>query len=240
MDYLADLINKTAPCKNRFVVTESVFSTEGSIAPFDEIYRLSLENDIIPFIDDSHGIGVIGKSGKGILEEKHISHYEGIYTASTGKAPGVSGGFVSSNSQIIDYLKYSAPGLIYSTAIPPVLISGIIKALEIISRDGKNMTQTLSDNKHYLYDHLQKNNFNLTHSEACICSLISGSNDNTFRICKALFDEKILTTPFIYPSVAKNKGIIRMIPRIDLNHEQMDHVIRSFIKIRDLNPELFK
>lgn len=240
VDYLADLIRKSQGFNNRFVATESVFSTEGSIAPFGEIYQLALENDVIPIIDDSHGIGVIGKSGKGILEAKNIANYAGIYTASTGKALGVSGGFVSSSYEIIEFLRYSSPGLLYSTAIPPTLIAGIIKALEIVSRDGMELTQSLSANKSYLYDSLRGHGFAIIPSEAFICSLITGSNENTFRICRALFEAKILTTPFIYPSVAKNKGVIRMIPRIDLSKEQMDHVVSALIRIRESNPELFR
>lgn len=237
--YLADLINKTDPDKKRFIATESVFSTEGSIAPFDEIYALALENDIIPIIDDSHGIGVIGKTGKGILEEKNIKHYEGIYTASTGKALGITGGFVSSTHQMIEYLKYNTPGLMYSTAIAPTLIAGIMKAIELIVRDGSKLVKQLSDHKNYLFTQLLTHGFVLTDSQAFICSLITGSNEKTLSLCKALFEEKILTTPFIYPSVQKNMGVIRMIPRVDMNQQHLDDVINALIKIRRQNPVLF-
>lgn len=239
VEYLSDLIKKSNGFSNRFVATESVFSTEGSIAPFDEIYKLALENDVVPIIDDSHGIGVIGKSGKGILEEKNIKNFKGIYTASTGKAIGVSGGFVSSSYPIIEFLRYSSPGLLYSTALAPTLIAGIIKALEIITRDGEALIRTLSENKNYLYENLHKHKFPLIQSEANICSLMTGSNENTFRICNALFEAKILSTAFIYPSVAQNKGLIRMIPRVDLKKDQMDRVLMIYLKTRENNPELF-
>lgn len=240
VEHLSELIKKSVNYKNRFVATESVFSTEGSIAPFDEIYSLALEEDVIPIVDDSHGIGVIGESGKGILEEKHIVDYEGIYTASTGKALGVSGGFVSSNSQIIEFLRYSSPGLLYSTALPPSLLAGTIKALEIVSRDGKELVKALAHNKNYLYDNLLNNGYMLMPSEAYICSLLAGTNEQTLRITMELTESKVLTTPFIYPSVTKNNGVIRMIPRVDLSKNQMDYVISTLIKIRETNPKLFK
>ena len=239
VDYLAALIARSQGFEKRFVITESVFSTEGSIAPFDEIYRLALEHDVIPVIDDSHGIGVIGASGKGILEEKHIASYEGVYTASTGKALGVAGGIVSGNAQIIEYLRYSSPGLLYSTALAPTLIAGTLKALEIVARDGIKLVRALADNQRYLHENLQRQGFAMLPSEAFICSLSAGSNETSFRICKALFDAMILTTPFIYPSVAKNRGVIRMIPRVDLSREQMDYVLRTFARIRTEHPELF-
>lgn len=240
VEHLSDLIRKSGHYKNRFIATESVFSTEGNIAPFDRIYKLALEHDVIPIIDDSHGIGVIGKTGKGILEEKNISNYEGIYTASTGKALGVAGGFVSSNYQIIEFLRYSSPGLLYSTAIPPTMLAGTIKALKIITGEGENLVRKLSENKNYLYENLQNNGFSIVPSQAYICSLLAGSNEKTFRISMSLLDGRILTTPFIYPSVAKNNGVIRMIPRVDLNRDQMDHVITTLIKQREHSPELFR
>jgi len=239
VDYLRELVRRPEKFQNRFVATESVFSTEGSIAPFDLIYDLAMEHDLIPIVDDSHGIGVIGQTGRGILEEKQIKNYAGIYTASTGKALGISGGFVCSSYHIIEFLRYSSPGLLYSTALPPALIAGTIKALEIVSREGREMVQRLSLNKDYLYERLQGSGFRLCTSEAFICSLLAGSNESTFRIYLALFDEGVLTTPFIYPSVAKKQGVIRMIPRIDLNREQMDHVITSLLSIREKHPELF-
>lgn len=240
VEYLQKLIKRSENFNNRFVVTESVFSTEGSIAPFDEIYDLAQTNEVISIIDDSHGIGVIGETGKGILEEKKIENFDGIYTASTGKALGVSGGIVSSSYKVIEFFKYYSSSLIYSTALAPALIAGTLQSLQIINIEGKKMVQTLSQNKRYLSEKLQKSGFNLMNSEAFICSILTGSNENTFRVCKSLFEKNILTTPFIYPSVSKNKGIIRMIPRIDLSQNQMDYVIRSFEEIREKNSELFE
>ena len=239
LEHLQELIGKSTGYANRFVATESVFSTEGSIAPFADIYRLAMEHEVIPIIDDSHGIGVIGKTGKGILETQNIHGYEGIYTASTGKALGVSGGFVCGSNRIIEYLKYSSQGLLYSTAIPPALIAGTIAALEIISREGSRLVNILAENKSYLWDKLHEQGFRVLNGEASICSLLAGSTENTFRIYQALLSAEILTTPFIYPSVAKNKGVIRMIPRIDLDHGQMDYLVQTLLFTRDNHPELF-
>jgi len=100
-------------------VTESVFSTEGALAPFSELYALCLRYGALPVIDDSHGIGVIGKSGRGILEYSGIKDYQGIYTASLGKALAVAGGVVSGKSSLINYMRYFTSHLIYSTAIMP-------------------------------------------------------------------------------------------------------------------------
>ena len=115
-----------------FVVTESVFSTEGSIAPFDEICRLCAQYNAIPIVDDSHGIGVIGKNGRGILEYKNIRGYDGIYTASLGKALANAGGVIAGRADFIEYLRYNCSGLIYSTALAPVNAGGLLASIAII------------------------------------------------------------------------------------------------------------
>ncbi len=239
MEHLGALLRGSGSYYNRFIATESVFSTEGSIAPFDRIYELALEFDAVPIVDDSHGIGVIGRTGKGILEEKKIADFEGIYTVSTGKALGISGGFVCGSKKLMELLRYTSSGLLYSTAIPPTLIAGTIKALEIVQRDGETMVRALKANKEYLYTRLKEQDFHLCEGEASICSMVTGTNERTFRIHKSLFEEGIMTTPFVYPSVGRDRGVLRMIPRIDLAKEDLDRVILAFCKIRDAHPEWF-
>ena len=237
MNHLEKLINHSESYSSRFVITESVFSTEGSIAPFNAINALAKKYGLIPIIDDSHGIGVIGRTGRGILEEKQITEFSGIYTASIGKALGIAGGVVAGNQQLIEFLKYSSPGLIYSTSIPPVLIAGIITALDVVTEMGDNYVKKLAKAKKYIYDNLQKLGLKLSVGEAFICSVICGSNLATFQLCKALYEKQIITTPFIYPSVSKNKGIVRMILRIDLEQQQLDEIIEAFAEVARDYPE---
>jgi len=240
MDHLRKIMTKTSDYNNVFVVTESVFSTEGSIAPFDIICDICKKYDAIPIIDDSHGIGVIGKSGRGILEEKGIEDFEGIYTASTGKALGIAGGVVCSVFEVIEFLRYNSSSLLYSTAIPPVLLSATSKALEILDITGRELVEKLNRNRDFLLKNLTELGYKVTDSEAPICSVIAGTGENTFLMSKLLYDMKILTTPFIFPSVAKNKGVIRMIPRADLTEKQLEEIIKVFKTIKLENPQLFE
>ncbi|GAB1366687.1 hypothetical protein MASR1M36_15580 [Candidatus Cloacimonadaceae bacterium] len=129
--------------------------------------------------------------------------------------------------------------MLYSTALPPALIAGTQKALEIVDKEGARLVQKLLDNKRYLWERLDKHGFQVLKGEASICSLLAGSTEKTLRIYQALFDARILTTPFIYPSVAKNKGVIRMIPRIDLAESHLDHLIQILLDTRENLPELF-
>jgi 7-keto-8-aminopelargonate synthetase-like enzyme len=113
MDYLEMLLKNSRPHRTVFVVTESVFSTEGSIAAFREINDLSLKYGAIPVVDDSHGIGVLGSSGKGILEYAGIADYQGVYTASLGKALANMGGVICGKAQMLQWMKYYSSNLVY-------------------------------------------------------------------------------------------------------------------------------
>lgn len=211
-----------------YVVTESVFSTEGSIAPFKSIVELSYKYNAVPIIDDSHGIGVIGKNGRGILEHSGILVYKGIYTASLGKSMGNLGGIISGEKKIIDYLRYYSTHLVYSTAIPPSILAGISEAIKIINEDFHGLSERLWNHYKTLREALQECGYHLSSSEAPIISVITGTAENTFLFAKELYKRNILATPFVFPSVPKNKGVIRLIAGANFKEATILDVISVF------------
>ena len=228
LDSLEKILKKCDAYRQIFVITESVFSTEGSIAPFKQIIELCEKYQALPVVDDSHGIGVLGEHGRGILEQQDINNYEGIYTASLGKSIGNMGGMVSGKKSLIDYIRYNSPHLIYSTALPPIIFAGIDEALRIIRDNFWELSSKMWKHCHSLRDALLKYNYNLTPGEAPIVSVITGGPEATFLFAKELFKHNILSTPFIYPSVPRNRGVIRLIAGANLTEPIIDKVIGVF------------
>ncbi|MCK4667638.1 aminotransferase class I/II-fold pyridoxal phosphate-dependent enzyme [Candidatus Dependentiae bacterium] len=228
MAHLEKLLKSSNKYSNIFVVTESVFSTEGSIAPFDEIVNLCQKYKAIPVIDDSHGIGVIGKTGRGILEEKNIKDYFGIYTTSLGKALAGAGGVISGKKELIRALRYSCSGLIYSTALPPPVIQGLLKVLEILKEESVQILKKMWKYKKLISKTLKEVGFKLAEGSAPITSIIGGDTKTTVEITKALFKGKILTTPFVPPSVPNNSGKIRIIAGANLKKSSIDQALDFF------------
>jgi 7-keto-8-aminopelargonate synthetase-like enzyme len=226
------LLNKMTAYEKVFVVTESVFSTEGSIAPFREIYRLCKKFSAIPVVDDSHGIGVIGKNGKGILSHSGIANYEGIYTASLGKALANNCGVIGGSSELIRYLSFFSPHLVYSTAVQPAVLSGIVRTLEIIRDEYEEKAARIFNYSSMIRNSLNDNGFRVAKSEAPITSLITRSTEETIAFARLLFINDILSTPFVYPSVPRNDGRIRMIAGANLKEESIDRVMKLFRNIR--------
>jgi glycine C-acetyltransferase len=226
------LLKKMTGYEKVFVVTESVFSTEGSIAPFAEINRLCMQYNAIPVVDDSHGIGVIGKNGNGILSHSGIVNYEGIYTASLGKALANNCGIVGGSRELIRYLSYFSPHLVYSTAVQPAVLSGIIKTLEIVSSEYEEKASRIFGYASMIRSALSENGFQVANSEAPITSLITRTSEETIAFARILFTNDILSTPFVYPSVPKNDGRIRMIAGANLKEESIERVMKLFRNIR--------
>lgn len=231
INHLAKLLERASGYRRIFVVTESVFSAEGSIAPFDKIVDLCYQYNAISVIDDAHGIGVIGKSGRGILEEKNIKDFQGIYTASLGKALANTGGFISGKKELIEYLKYLCSGLVFSTAISPAVLGGVDKVLDIVEEEFHSRSEKIWQYKKVLTECLEECGFELDKSEAPIISLVGGGFESTIKLAKKLYDNGILSTPYIPPAVPPNGGRVRLVPCANLKESTIKKALEIFKKI---------
>lgn len=227
MGHLEKVLQRSQKYKHIFVATESVFSTEGSIAPLDKILELCEKFNAMPIVDDSHGIGVIGDNGKGILEHFHIKDFNGIYTASLGKALANSGGMVSASKNKVEVLRHYCPHLIYSTAITPASLGGINAALDVIKKDFEMIKTVLWEYKNEIGEASDLFLDSLTPINA----LRTGDARTTLLVAKKLFEQGIYTTPFIEPSVPKNEGVVRMIAGAGLTKKQVCYAAN---KIREI------
>ncbi len=235
MDYLEMLLKKSRNFRTLFVVTESVFSTEGTIASFKEINNLCLRYDAIPVIDDSHGIGVLGPNGRGILEYAGITDYQGIYTASLGKALANIGGMVSGKASLIGWMQYYSSNLVYSTALLPSALAGIGKVLEIIRTDFPRLSHQMWKTKQRVKIALEQAGFDLTNGPAPITSIRAGNIQETIQLAKSFWDHRIMTTPFVYPSVPLNEGRIRLIAGANMREETLQLAEERISQIGQIN-----
>jgi len=225
MDHLESLLSRKLCTGQVFVVTESVFSTEGSLAPFGKINMLCEKYGAIPVVDDSHGIGVLGRDGSGILSHFGIDNYGGIYTASLGKALGVTGGVIGGKASLIRYLRFSTSHLIYSTAISPASLMALLRVLSIIRDEFKPLSEMLWSYTDWLWEGLTGEGFVLTDSQTPINSIKSGNSLKTLQLAKWFYEEGIITTPFIYPSVPEREGRIRLIAGANLKASSIERVL---------------
>jgi 7-keto-8-aminopelargonate synthetase-like enzyme len=226
MDALEYLLTHRNGHPHVFVVTESVFSTEGSIAPFAELYRLCLEHGATPVVDDSHGIGVLGAHGGGILEHAGITDFQGVYTSSLGKALANNCGVVGGARHLTHYLRYFSPHLVYSTAVAPCVLAGITRTLEILAVEAPERLARVYRYAARIRAALLEAGFAIVDGEAPINSIKGATPEMTIATAKALSEHGIVATPFVFPSVPKREGRVRMIAGANLHDETIERATR--------------
>ena len=220
----------------KFVVLEGLYSTNGDTPPLKEICQAAKENDAFVIVDDAHGLGVLGREGRGILELTDTYYDVDLVTGSFGKAIGTFGGFVAGKAAVIDGFRYKAPMYFYSTALPPVIAGATRAALRYVTQHPE-LREKIQAFARRLYTALDAMRFRLTPSTTPLVSVIFQTSENTFLATKMLSEHGIYVVPFIPPSVAKNTARVRLTLNALLDEEALDQTIAAFDDIRKAKPE---
>jgi glycine C-acetyltransferase len=216
--------------KRAIVITDGIFSMRGDYAPLDAIvdickkYDSKYEEGVITVVDDSHGVGSFGKTGRGT--EEYTDTKVDILVATLGKALGVNGGYVVANSTIIDYLRETAAFYIYSNPITAAEAAASMKALEILdSERGLKLLEHMRGLTKRFEDGLQQLGFEILSSEHPVVPLMIRDTEKTTELVKFLFDNGILATGLNYPVVPKGDEEIRCQITADQTENDIDHVL---------------
>lgn len=211
--------------KRAVVVTDGIFSMRGDYANLDKIveicrrYEAGYEEGIITIVDDSHGVGAFGKTGRGV--EEYTNTRADILVATLGKALGVNGGYVASNKAVINYLRETAPFYIYSNPITPSEAATALKSLEILdSPEGVRLLERLQRLTAHLREGLKQLGYETLPGEHPIVPLMVRDTKKTFQMVKYLFDNGILVTGLNYPVVPKGDEEIRF--QVSATHTEKD------------------
>jgi 8-amino-7-oxononanoate synthase len=197
-EVLEGLLNASS-AKTKIVVTDSVFSMDGDLAPLPALLALCERHDAWLVIDDAHGFGVLGDKGHGALEHFKMRSPNLIYMGTLGKAAGVGGAFVAAHATVIEWLVQRARPYIYTTAAPPALSHALLASLDIITgEEGASRRAHLRQLVAQLQDALRLKRWQLLPSQTAIQPVIIGPNDEALRAA-ALLHEQGFWVPAIRP-----------------------------------------
>ena len=206
--------------KNKLIVTDSVFSMDGDLAPLPLLYQLAERYDAWLVIDDAHAFGVLGPQGQGSLAHFGLPAAQRILLMGTlGKAAGVGGAFVAGSQLAIDTLLNKGRSYIFTTAAPPAMACALQKSLQLI-RDGDALRKQLFARIAQLRDGLAGLPWPLLPSATAIQPLIIGDNEATLALSRSLW-EKGLWTPAIRPPTVP-KGTARLRISVSAAHTEAD------------------
>lgn len=229
---LEEILKRSQDYRMRFIVVEGLYSTEGDIPPLDKIVELAKRYNAFIIVDDAHGVGVLGKEGRGIMEVFNVFGDVDLVTGSLGKALATFGGFLAGKAKIIDFFRYKSTMLIYSTALPPSIAASAIASVDIV-KNHPELREIIWRYRDRLYTSLKRMGYHLTKSAAPVFSVIFESTEKTIEITKALFERGVYVTPFVPPSVPKRSPRIRLIPTANLKEEDIEQVIRVFKEVKE-------
>ena len=191
---------------NTIVVTESVFSMDGDLAPVDDLLALTSKLNIHLYIDEAHATGVFGKNGMGLVNNPTAKT---IIMGTFSKGGGSLGAYIACSEEIKNYLVNYCAGIIYSTALPPPVLASIQAALDLIP-DMDIQRKTLLQQSAFLREELLKIGFNLGSSNSHIISLLIGDNKSALSLSRHLENNKIYAPAIRPPTVPENTARIRL------------------------------
>jgi glycine C-acetyltransferase len=233
---MADLrraLETTKGERNRVVMTDGVFSMEGSLAPLPEMIKLAREFDGFLVVDESHGTGVLGKTGRGTAEELGVFGKIDAYTSTLGKALGGShGGFTTGPKVLIDYLRQKSRPYLFSNTLPPAVVMGSMAALDLLEKDNSFVTR-LHDNTAYFRKALTSKGVNVREGIHPIVPILIGDTAKAIAMSSELLDRGVYVSGFGFPVVPQGQARLRCQISAAHTKEQLDRAITAIVELAD-------
>ncbi len=214
----------------KLVVTDGVFSMHGRIAPLPDLVQVCREHGAHLMIDDAHGVGVLGATGRGIEEHFGMPGSVDVLMGTLSKALGSVGGYVCGDEDMITYLRWFAPSGLFTTSLPAPLCAGIKAALEVIVSEPEHRVR-LWENIRYFVPAIRDAGFIVPPAESPIVTMYIGRQKLLWDVSRELFDAGIKCGNVIYPAVGKNDCILRFTLSSAHDRSDLDFAIDTLTRI---------
>ena len=216
--------------KGKLIVVDGVFSMEGDIANLPDIVSLSQQYGARLMVDDAHGIGVLGKTGRGTAEHFGLEDRVELIMGTYSKSLASIGGFISGDADIIHYIKHHARSLIFSASPPPASIASVSAALDIIEHEPDRRERLWTITRKML-DSFSQLGFETGASETPIIPVIVGEDIKAFTMAMMLQEEGVFANVAVTPAVPSGQALIRTSYMATHTDEHLDQVLSAFEKV---------
>ena len=239
MSDLEEKLKETSNCRSRIIVTDGVFSMDGTIAQLDKIVALAKKYKSLILIDECHSSGFMGEKGRGVHELKQVMGDIDIITGTLGKAlGGASGGFTSGRREIIDILRQKSRPYLFSNTLAPSIVGASLKVFEILEKDN-SLIKKLHDNTIYFREQMTKIGFDIIKGTHPIVPIMLYDAVKAKEMSEQLLKRGIYVVGFYFPVVPKDKARIRVQLSASHSREQLDRAISAFKEVGE-NLDLIK
>ncbi|MGF3105593.1 glycine C-acetyltransferase [Rossellomorea sp. DUT-2] len=211
------------------IITDGVFSMDGDVCKLPEIVEIAEEFDIMTYVDDAHGSGVLGK-GAGTVKHFGLADKVDFQMGTLSKAIGVVGGYVAGTQNLIDWLKVRSRPFLFSTSLTPADVTACTEALDLIM-NSTELQDNMWENSRYLKEELKKLGFDIGNSETPITPVIIGEEQATQDFSKRLYEEGVYAKSIVFPTVPRGAGRVRNMPSAAHTKDMLDQAIKAYEKV---------
>ena len=229
MEGLEKELQKCDPDAIKFIVVDGVFSMEGDIANLPEIVRLKKKYNASIMVDEAHGLGVLGKQGRGTCDHFGVTKDIDLIMGTFSKSLAAIGGFIASDSSVINYLRHNSRSYIFSASNTPAATAAAREALHIMKEEPERI-QHLWDVTNYALKNFRELGFEIGNTSTPIIPLYVRDMDKTFMVTTMLFDEGVFVNPVVPPACSPNDTLIRFSLMATHTKEQVDIAIEKLVK----------
>lgn len=213
--------------KGKLIIVDGVFSMEGDLADLPSIVKFAKKYNARLIVDDAHGVGVMGKHGRGTAEHFGVEDDIDLIVGTFSKAFASIGGFVAGSEDVIHYLKNNARALIFSASLPPSNVASVLAALNLMEKEPERR-KALWINADKLRKGFKELGYDTGESVTPIIPLIIGDSMLAFQMWRLLFDRGVFATPVVSPAVPENRALIRISVMATFSQRHIDMALEVF------------
>lgn len=225
MDFLHSSLREAPKKVSKFVVTESLFSMDGDIAPLDKLSHICEECGARLIVDDAHAVGIFGNRGSGLVETFGVEKFVLAATNTCGKALGLFGAFVTGSEELVEYLINCCRQFIFTTALPPVVLAGIKEAILLVQNEPQRRRHVL-DLAAWFREEVRAKGLSCGNSESHIVPIILGSSERTLKVQSNLQSQGYDVRAIRPPSVPEGSARLR----VSINARLDRQILGDFLK----------
>lgn len=230
MESLEKQLRKCDPDKVKLIVSDSVFSMEGDVAPVKEIVELAKKYNAAVMIDEAHGIGVFGEGGRGVCHAEGVAKDVDLIMGTFSKSFASLGGFIATDKEITNYLRHHSRSYIFTASITPASTAAALAAVDIMEKEPERQ-QNLWKLTNYALQGFRDRGFEIGHTTTPIIPLFIRDDMKTFAITHDLLQDGIFVNPVVTPAVAPDDTLIRFSLMATHTMEQVDIALEKITKV---------
>jgi 8-amino-7-oxononanoate synthase len=231
VSHLAAMLPEAAGARRRLIVTDSVFSMDGDLAPLADLVELARTHRAATVVDEAHGLGVFGPHGEGLASELGLEREIDIHVGTLSKALGSYGAYVAGSQVLTDFLINRARSLVFSTGLSPAMAAAAGAAIDLLEAD-RSLIAQLWDNARYLKQGLERAGFQLAPTASPILPVMVGESASALEMAAALFERGFYVIAIRPPTVPPGTARLRLTPTAAHTRADLDRTLTAFGEIR--------